>query len=188
MEEESDQALMAEVARGDPAALRSLYLRYGTRTFNLILRMAGDRETARDLVQETFMRVWTMAGTFRGDRGASFKSWLFTIALNLTRDERSRKRHKARHVGTDEAGELASPAPGPEAALAHSEAGRRVRAALGQLPPYLREVVVLKVYQQLKFREIAEITGAPEGTLKARFHRAVAELRAQLGAADGGRA
>ena len=187
MEEESDQALMAEVARGDAAALRSLYLRYEARTFNLILRLAGNRETARDLVQETFMRVWTMAGTFRGDRGSSFKAWLFTIALNLTRDERSRKRHSARHVGTDEAGELVSPAEGPEAMLARSEAGRRVRAALVRLPPYLREVVVLKVYQQLKFREIAEITGAPEGTLKARFHRAVGALREHIAPSGGGR-
>src|SRR6266851_435790 len=125
MEDKPDHALVAEVARGDAAALRALYLRYERPTFNLILRLAGNREMAQDMMQETFTRVWTRARTFRGDQG-SFKGWLFTIALNVTRSELAR---------------------------------------------HLREVVVLKVYHHLKFREIAEITKTPEGTLKARFHR-----------------
>jgi len=63
MEERPDQALVAEVARGDAAALRTLYVRHETQTFNLISRMAGNRQTAQDLMQETFTRVWMMAGT-----------------------------------------------------------------------------------------------------------------------------
>lgn len=180
MEEKSDQVLVAEVARGDAAALRSLYLRYERPTFNLILRLAGNREMAQDMLQETFTRVWTMARTFRGDRG-SFKGWLFTIALNLTRTELARCRRASRHVEAGAAEDVASPMEGPDALLARSERGRRVADALARLSPLLREIVVMKVYHQLKFREIAEITETPEGTLKARFHRAVAELRQRLG-------
>jgi RNA polymerase sigma-70 factor, ECF subfamily len=179
MEETPDDALVAEVARGDAAALRTLYLRYERPTFNLILRMAGNREMAQDLLQETFTRVWTMARTFRGDRG-SFKGWLFTIALNLTRSELARKRHRVRHLADDAVENLASAADGPDVLVVRSEVGQRVAAALAQLTPLLREIVVMKVYHQLKFREIADITKTPEGTLKARFHRAVAELRKRL--------
>jgi RNA polymerase sigma-70 factor, ECF subfamily len=185
MEERPDHALVAEVARGDAAALRILYLRYERPTFNLILRMAGNREMAQDLMQETFTRVWTMARTFRGDRG-TFKGWLFTIALNLTRSELARKRHGVRHLGDDAVEELVSQADGPDTLLHRSEVGRSVAAALAQMAPHLREVVVMKVYHQLKFREIADITRTPEGTLKARFHRAVAELRERLAPAGSG--
>ena len=184
MDERPDQALVADMARGDAAALRTLYDRHEAQTFNLILRLAGDRQTAQDLMQETFTRVWTMARTFDPERG-SFKSWLFTIALNLTRNELSRKRYAVRHVEADEAAALPSREDAPDVQLVRSEDGRRVAAALGTLNPLLREVVVLKVYHQLKFREIAEMTQTPEGTLKARFHRAVAELRAVLGTAGG---
>jgi len=185
MEERPDHALVAEVARGDAAALRTLYLRYERPTFNLILRMAGNREMAQDLMQETFTRVWTMARTFRGDRG-SFKGWLFTIALNLTRSELAHKRHRVRHLAEDAIDGLASETEGPDVMLLRSEGSRRVAATLAQLTPHLREVVVMKVYHQLKFREIADITKTPEGTLKARFHRAVAELRKRLAPAGSG--
>jgi RNA polymerase sigma-70 factor (ECF subfamily) len=180
MDERPDQALVADVARGDAAALRALYDRHETRTFNLILRLAGDRPTAQDLMQETFTRVWTMARTFDPERG-SFKSWLFTIALNLTRNEMARKRYGVRHVEPDEADALPSREDAPDVRLARTEDERRVANALGRLDPLLREVVVLKIYHQLKFREIADMTQTPEGTLKARFHRAVAQLRETLG-------
>ncbi len=179
MEDTPDHALVVEVARGDAAALRALYLRYERPTFNLILRLAGNREMAQDMMQETFTRVWTRARTFRGDQG-SFKGWLFTIALNVTRSELARKRYGVRHLADDAVEHLPSEADGPDVLVARSEVGRLVAEALAQLAPHLREVVVLKVYHQLKFREIADITKTPEGTLKARFHRAVAEMRERL--------
>jgi RNA polymerase sigma-70 factor (ECF subfamily) len=180
MEQHSDQALAAEVAGGDAGALRTLYNRYEVQTFNFLLRLTGNREMARDLVQETFTRVWTMARLFDPGRGA-FKSWLFTIALNLTRNELSKKRYSARHVAPEAADGPTSEADSPHAVLARSEVRRSVAEALARLSPHLREVVVMKIFHQLKFREIAGITRTPEGTLKARFHRAVAELREHLG-------
>jgi RNA polymerase sigma-70 factor, ECF subfamily len=180
MDETPDEALMADVARGDAAALQALYDRYERTTFNLILRLAGSRQVAEELMQETFTRVWTTARLFRPDRGA-FKSWLFTIALNLTRSELSRKRYRVRHVEADAVEALPSAAAGPDVLASRAQDARRVTAALARLTPLLREVVVMKVYHQLKFQEIARMTGTPEGTLKARFHRAVAQLRVELG-------
>lgn len=180
MDETPDETLMADVARGDAAALGALYDRYERATFNLILRLAGNRQVAEELMQETFTRVWTAARQFQPERGA-FKGWLFTIALNLTRSELSRKRYRVRHVEEEAAEAVASESTAPDGLAARSQDARRVAAALARLTPLLREVVVMKVYHQLKFQEIARLTGAPEGTLKARFHRAVAHLRAQLG-------
>lgn len=185
MDPESDEALAADMARGDTAALRALYDRYEAPAFRFLLRMTGDREAAKDLVQETFTRAWTMARLFDPARGR-FKSWLFTMALNLTRNERSKKRYSTVHLGPEAIEGMASHGEAPDAALLRAETSRRVSEAMAKLPPLLREVVVMKVHQQLKFTEIAEITRTPEGTLKARFHRAVEELRRHLG--TGGRA
>jgi RNA polymerase sigma-70 factor (ECF subfamily) len=178
--EETDEALMAAVAGGDASALSALYDRYERPTFNLILRLAGRRDVAEELMQEAFTRLWTTARLFRGERG-TFKPWLFTIALNLTRSELSRKRYRVRHLEPEAAEELPALTEGPEALAVRAQEKGRVEAALARLSPLLREIVVLRMYQQLKFAEIARLTGAPEGTLKARFHRAVAELRVLLG-------
>jgi len=167
------------VARGDEAALRSLYSRYEGQTFNFLLRLTGNRALAEDLMQETFTRVWTMARTYDPTRGR-FKGWLFTIALNLTRSELGKRRYGVKHVDPEVADTVPSPTDGPEALLARSETQRHVAEAVSGLSPHLREVVIMKIYHQLRFREISEITRTPEGTLRARFHRAVAELRETL--------
>ena len=86
-----------------------------------------------------------------------------------------------RHLEPEAAEELPALSEGPEALAVRAQEKGRVEAALARLSPLLREIVVLRMYQQLKFAEIARLTGAPEGTLKARFHRAVAELRVLLG-------
>jgi RNA polymerase sigma-70 factor (ECF subfamily) len=185
MDERPDPVLVADVARGDGAALRALYLRYERPTFNLILRLAGDRGMAEELMQETFARVWTMAGTYRPERG-DVRGWLFTIALNATRSELTRLRYRFRHVEEDAAESLPSRLPTPDVAAERSEAARDVQEALGRLPDLLREVVVLRIYQQLRFPEIAALTGTPEGTLRARFHRAAAQLREHLSARRAG--
>ncbi len=187
MEQRSDQALAAEMARGGTEALRGLYRRYDVQTFNLLARLTGNRELARDMLQETFIRVWQTAGHFDPQLG-TFKAWLFTIALNLTRSELRKRRYHVTHVDVEPAEGLACEAERPDEILARAERRRAVAAALASLQPYLREVIVLKVYHQLKFREIAAITRMPEGTLKARFHRAVMALREKLGPSAEGRA
>ncbi len=179
----SDRALAARAVDGDAEAFAELYRRYQRPIFNYILRCTGQRGLAEELLQETFTRVWRAGRTFDAVQGA-FRPWIYKIALNTVRSELRKKRHSTQHVpleGAETETSASRPGEDPAVRLDLSRQARAVVRALDALPPYFKEVVVLRCYQQLKFSEIAEITGAPEGTLKARFHRAVAALRANLG-------
>jgi RNA polymerase sigma-70 factor (ECF subfamily) len=187
----SDDALIERVARHDQDAFTVLYRRYERPVFAVLLRLGGQRALAEEWLQEAFTRVWLAAGSHDPARGR-VKPWIYAIALNTARSELGRKRHRSPHVSLD-AAEIELPdASGSEPALAARLDDRRqadlLAAALVELPGYLREVVVLRCSRELSFAEIAEITGAPEGTLKSRFHRAMLALRDRLGRArDGGR-
>jgi len=175
----SDDVLAAQVAGGDPAALGALYNRHQRPTFHYLWRLTGNRELAQDLTQETFTRVWRKAGTF-DLTGHRFRGWLFTIALNLTRSELSRRRYGVVHLGPETLDRLAAAGPGPDTVLAHGEERRRLADAVARLTPPLQQVVRLRVYRQLTFGEITAITGVSEMALKLRFHRAVLRLRQRL--------
>ena len=90
----SDEVLMRRVCRRDVDAFRALYGRYEVRVFNLVLRFAGERALAEDLLQETFWRIWQAAHTFDPARGG-FRSWLYRVALNATRSEMALKRYSS---------------------------------------------------------------------------------------------
>ncbi|HVO09209.1 MAG TPA: sigma-70 family RNA polymerase sigma factor [Vicinamibacteria bacterium] len=177
----TDLELIEGAAGGDTDAFAVLYARYSRPVFAVLLRLAGRRALAEDWLQETFVRVWLAASTHDPARGA-LRSWIFKIALNVARSELARKRHSAPHLPLDEL-DLAD-GEALESRLAEDLDGdRRARAlaqALARLPDFMREVVVLRCSRELSFAQIAEVTGAPEGTLKSRFHRAVAALRAAL--------
>jgi RNA polymerase sigma-70 factor (ECF subfamily) len=180
-----DRALLERVAGGDKDAFTTLYRRFERPVFAMLLRMAGGRRAvAEDWLQEAFTRVWLGAATHDPSRG-DVRPWVYKIALNTARSEMSRKRHRMPHVSIDGA-ELDLPDErGGEARVADRlDEARRASAftvALDRLPDFMREVVVLRCSRELTFAEIALITGAPEGTLKSRFHRAVAALREALG-------
>jgi RNA polymerase sigma-70 factor (ECF subfamily) len=184
MDRPSDRALAERAVRGDAEAFGELYRRYERPIFNFILRSTRQRALAEELLQETFMRVWYAGRTFDAVHGA-FRPWLYKIALNALRSELRKVRYATEHVPIEDSEAQVSGTQAPEDPASRLDLSRQARAvarALNTLPPFLREVVILRCYQQLKFSEIAEITGAPEGTLRARFHRAVAALRASLGA------
>lgn len=188
MEKSTDKELMKCVQERDTSALKVLYQRYEMAIFNFILRFTGSREIARDLIQETFTRAWLAAHTFDHKRG-NFKGWLYTIALNLARNEMSKKEYTYQFLPTDEGSDYRDGLkkqenPTPETTLEQRELKESVAAALGELKPHLREVVVMKHWQQLTFKEIAAVTAVPESTLKARYHRAVSELKQYLGARE----
>ena len=180
MDNSSDEKLMQLVLERNADALKTLYNRYSMATFNFILRYTGSRELSEDLLQETFSRCWFAAHTFKPRKG-TLKNWLFTIARNATRNEMSKKMHRCQHIEIDD---LNASMPNSlrttgcaESDLEKLELKSEINTALGKLKPLLREVVVLKHFHKLKFREISEITDTPEGTLKARFHYAVAQLK-----------
>ena len=181
----SDGALLERVVRGDADAFTVLYRRFERPVFAMLLRLAGGRRAvAEEWLQEAFTRVWLGAATHDPSRG-EVRPWVYKIALNTARSEMARKRYRTPHVSIDEAGlDVPDGAAGEKGVAARLDEARQASAfadALGRLPDFMREVVVLRCSRELTFAEIAEVTGAPQGTLKSRFHRAVAALREALG-------
>lgn len=184
MEKRTDNELMKLIADKHSPALKVLYRRYEIQIFNFIRRYTGSRELAQELIQETFTRIWFAAHTFDQKRG-NFKGWLYTIALNITRSEMSKKEYTYHFLEINEACERGEDGKNPddenpETIQQQKELKKSIAYALGKLKPFLREVIIMKNYQHLKFREIAEAADIPEGTAKARYHRAIALLRKTL--------
>lgn len=173
-----DHALMEALRGGDFGAFQTLYDRHHRAVFTFLLRSVGDRGTAEDLLQETFLRVFTHREEYRPT--AAFRTWLFTIARNLIVDEvRKPARGVERQPG--EVGALPDPGPTP---LQHAEAGRlqaKLEAAVLALPPAQREVLLLSRFAGLGHAEIADITGSSPAAVRVALHRALRRLRELLG-------
>ena len=189
-----DADLVRRCARGDEAAYRELVERLEKPLVAFIRRYVGEESLAEDLFQETFVRVVRTLGSFRPE--ASLSTWIFTIARNLCLDHlKAKKRH--REVSMDAAASdgsdrdvdfreaLRSPAAGPGTAAEGQEEGARLRAAMAELPEPKREALVLRIYSNLSYAEIARITDAPVGTVKFRVHDAIQELARKLGRRSG---
>jgi len=183
---------MVRYAAGDVAAFEVLLERHRTPVFNFVLRSCRRKDIAEELLQETFLRVVRRAGGYR--RKAKFTTWLYTIARNLCIDHARRMSHRkeksldepARGAaqGDGEPGVCRIPArsPGPERRFLDGQMANTLYAALDELPEEQREVFLMREKDNLKFREIAEITGVPEPTVKSRMRYALEFLRARLGA------
>ena len=174
--------LLERARRREPDALGRLVDLYAARVYGLLVRLTGDRDAAEDLLQETFLRVCRMISEYQHD--GRFESWLMRIAANLARDRARLRRRRGITGSLDDAGprggegeSAAGPSPRPDEALAAAEAGARLEAALAQLSDPEREILVLRHYADLPFREIADLLGVPLGTALARAHRALGRLR-----------
>jgi RNA polymerase sigma-70 factor, ECF subfamily len=180
---ETDPDLAARIKRRDPQAMADLYDRYGRLAYSLILRIVRDREMAEDLVQETFLRVWTRAQAFDSARGA-LGPWLLAVARNRAIDYiRSTDGRMAR--STFEIVEMENPAlfANLEREIATSDQARRIREALGKLNPNQRTVIELAYFEGLSQTEMAEKIGQPLGTIKTWVRTALKNLRDELGVA-----
>ena len=166
---ESDEELMAAVARGEERALGALVERHAVRLHAFLVRAAGTRDDADDLLQDTWIRVARGAPTFDPRRRA--RPWLYGIAANLARDH-----HRRRSVRLRAAHEERN-APAPERAVFRPLERIDLRDRLGRLPDRLREVLMLRFYADLDEAEMAEALGIPKGTVKSRLHGAIRELR-----------
>lgn len=188
LQTQSDEDLLASYIGGELAAMEVLLDRYERPLFNFMLRQLGDRARAEDLLQETFLRLVEHAGSFEGN--ARLRTWLFRIARNQCIDEGRRRVHR-RHPSLDAAqgpdGEgatlyerLAEKGPTAERASVSNEVGVAMTRAVQELPDDQREVFVLRQVQQLSFKEIGEITGVSENTVKSRMRYALERLQAAL--------
>jgi RNA polymerase sigma-70 factor (ECF subfamily) len=179
----SDEQAMWRVQMNDDGdAFALLMERWEGPIQNLCTRMLGDRHRGEDLSQEAFTRVFAR----RKDYVASgkFSTFLWRIALNLCYDE-LRKRERRNEISlaeeTDDGNAAVVDHSTPDVAAAHRETAELVRLALMKLPELYRSVLVLKHYEGLKFREIAEVLGIPEGTVKSRTAEALAQMGRLLG-------
>jgi RNA polymerase sigma-70 factor (ECF subfamily) len=182
----SDEELLRALQGGDTRSLGQLVARWERPLFRFVYRHVPRQEDARDVCQETFLRILDRAHLFQ--QGSRFSTWMYQIALNLCRDQ-SRRRKRWRLVLAEgvelpdrpaEAGTSATEEGDPAQSVERRERSEAVAAALDELPPDQREVLVLKEFEGLKFREIAEILGCPESTVKSRMYYGLDGVRASL--------
>jgi RNA polymerase sigma-70 factor (ECF subfamily) len=157
-------------------AFEELVRGYRGKIFGICYRYTANREDAEDLVQEVLLRVLRGLPAFRGE--ARLQTWLYRIAVNtcLNWVAGARRRDGARV----EAGEIADPGPSPSERLQSLEAAGGIRLAVATLPERQRMTLVLRVFQELSYREIAEVMGCPIGTAKANFFFALKNLKKRL--------
>jgi RNA polymerase sigma-70 factor (ECF subfamily) len=180
----SDEALLAGLATGDRDATAGFVRRFQSRVYGLALTILGDAHAAEDIAQETFVRAWRHASSYDARRG-QVSSWLLTIARNLALDRARLTR--ARPVDPDllisqldrEAGTARIDDP---ARVADRE---RLRDLLVALPQEKRRALVLATYFGRTAQEIAELDGAPVGTVKTRIRDGLRKLRARMEVEDG---
>jgi RNA polymerase sigma-70 factor (ECF subfamily) len=175
-----EQAMWRVQTQDDHRAFAQLVERWETPIWQLCTRMTGDLHRGEDLKQETFVRAYEKRKTFLPS--ARFSTWIWRIALNLCYDELRRMRRREGPSAGDEGRTLAeieqcvAHEPGPDVQLTKDEEGELVRRALMQLPEIYRGVLVLRHYENLKLREIADILGIPEGTVNSRIAEGLAQL------------
>ncbi len=175
VESDPDEALLARVAEGDPAAVRSLVARKLPRILSLAGRMLGDTSAAEDVAQEAFLRVWKMAGQWIPGR-ARFDTWLHRVVLNLCYDRLRRRREITIADPPEQADEGADPDRGLHAA----DTGRLVGVAMAALPERQREAIILCHYQELSNIDAADIMGVSVDALESLLARGRRALRAAL--------
>ncbi len=168
-----DEDLVNRFRAGDETAFDALVDRHRRAVYRLAYRMTGRHEDADDLSQEAFLRMYTALHRFRGE--SSFRTWMTRIVVNLAIDARRSRRQS---VPFDETAEAAGRAgDGPAAALRG-----QIRRAVGTLPRRQRQILMLKVYGDMRFSDVAAAAGISIGTAKATFFQAVQALKVRLAA------
>ena len=184
----SDEQIVERALAGDAEAFGEIVRRWERRIFALAYGMLGRQEDARDATQETFLAAFRSLRGFRGE--AKVSSWLHRIAVNqcITRQRRARVRAETaledetdRDVASSDAASLITRAyESPAHQVESRERAEIVRRAVGALPPELRQVVLMKEFEELTFQEIAAALDLPMSTVKSRLYTALQQLRMRL--------
>ena len=188
LQDEADEALMLRYQKGAVRAFEVLLNRHRKPVYNFILRFVGSREVAEDLLQETFLRV--IKGADRYERKAKFTTWLYTIARNLCVDQSRRNKHrKAQSLDapiskSDESGTLLDVVAAGGIASDRQAVSRQLHAtmhrAIAALSEEQREVFLMREFLDMPFKQIADVVGVPENTVKSRMRYALEKLRLEL--------
>jgi RNA polymerase sigma-70 factor (ECF subfamily) len=183
-EAEADRELILRAQRGDDEAFRRLVERHERRAYAIAVGLVRDREDAQEIVQEAFLRVHRGLDAFNG--AASFFTWLYRIVKNLSIDLMRRPAWQRELY--DNGLDLDSDAPfddairgaDPSDLLHRRELGLRIAAAFEALPPYHRNVIVMREVDGLSYEEMAELEGVSKGTIMSRLFHARKKLQRAL--------
>ncbi|MBE3554521.1 MAG: sigma-70 family RNA polymerase sigma factor [Thermicanus sp.] len=180
--EKSDSQLIREVKEGNIESYSELILRYEKRIFLFISRILKPYrydEMTDDLVQETFYKAYKNLHTFR-DEDASFSTWLYTIAKNTVLSELRRSRNSEIYIDEKYALSLVSHDPLPDQEILRQERAGVVREAIQKLPDTQRSALLLREYEEMEYKEIAQLLGLTVSSVKSLLFRARNSLRQQL--------
>jgi len=178
--------LVRRCVGGDAAAWEEIVQRFHRRIYNVCYRFAGDADSAQDLTQEVFIKMYRTLSTYDTTR-ASFMTWVTTVTRNLLVDHFRKGKYDrvtdsldavpgSQEEGLTLAEKLEDPSAGPEARVQSQQAQKMVHEALGKLSPELREAVILRDLQDMDYKDIAIVLKVPEGTVKSRINRGRTEL------------
>jgi RNA polymerase sigma-70 factor (ECF subfamily) len=186
-----DRVLIEAAQGGDRGAFRSLVERHQRRAFSIAFGLVRDENDARDIVQEAFLRVYRGLDTFEGS--SSFFTWLYRIVTNLSIDLIRKPGRKAAafdesrasgEAGDEERASMPMMArvdgADPVDVMRRKEIAGRIRSALEALPPYHRDVILLREIEGLSYEEMAEAMGVSKGTIMSRLFHARQKLQRAL--------
>lgn len=176
----ADGELIARIARDDDTAMEALYGRYHVRLYRFLIRLVRDEAVAEELTNETFMEVWRTAGKFEGKSAPA--TWMFAIARYRAASLLRRKRDA--EIDDESAGQIVDDADTPEVAVQKKDKATAIKICLEQLTVEHREVIDLVYYHGKSVRDVSEIVGIPENTVKTRMYHArrrLSEIMSEAG-------
>ena len=178
-EASSDEMLIRRIAEGDQLAMRTLFGRHRVPLYRWLLRLVGDEALAEDLLSDVFLDVWRQAAAF--EARSSVSTWLLAIARYKALS--ARRRPKDAELDEEIASSVADPADDPEVALQKRTRADLLRRSLARLSPEHREVIDLVYFHGKSVKEVAEIVGIAEATVKTRMFYARKKLAEFVAAA-----
>lgn len=172
---ESDESLIERVKKGDCEAFAPLIDRYKVLIYRVIYRMVHNRDDAEDLVQEVFIKAYNSIKSFK--RGLPFSPWIIRIAMNLAINFLKKERHTSVQSLDDVKGMVADRNSNPVVMTRNKILREKISLAMSQLPKDQRAILILRIEEELSYKEISEILNIPEGTVMSRLARARQRLK-----------